>query len=212
MLEHIKAYLACKGEKYVKPEKAGNLAEYMIDLRVLAQSARKEFQTINQLLEQQVTPFVSERVSQWMNQAQICRPHFWCYYRLPSDSVEDVALATRLYGKEDDFGISVEVSFVERKKSDATLFKQHKVLELPITEPLYYLVQENGESRCMAGTEENRQLLKEQVASGTVRKVLIKYDVQVTEEMTSEAAVHQLMKGFELLIPYYEQTKKEVGT
>ncbi|WP_162012740.1 ribonuclease P [Streptococcus sp. S784/96/1] len=208
MLEHIKAYLAYRGEKYIKPEKSENLAQYMTGLRVLAQSARKEFQTLNQLLAQQVTPFVPERASQWMNQAQICRPHFWCYYRLPSDSVEDVALATRLYGTEGDFGISVEVSFVERKKSNETLIKQHRILELPIKAPLYYFVQENGVSRRIAGTEGNRQLLKEQVASSTVRKVLVKYDVPVTEEMTPEAAVHQLMKGFELLIPYYEQTKK----
>ncbi|WP_162011836.1 ribonuclease P [Streptococcus sp. S784/96/1] len=200
MLEHIKAYLAYRGEKYIKPEKSENLAQYMTGLRVLAQSARKEFQTLNQL--------VPERASQWMNQAQVCRPHFWCYYRLPSDSVEDVALATRLYGTEGDFGISVEVSFVERKKSNETLIKQHRILELPIKEPLYYFVQENGVSRRIAGTEGNRQLLKEQVASSTVRKVLVKYDVPVTEEMTPEAAVHQLMKGFELLIPYYEQTKK----
>ena len=208
MLEQINRYLAYQGEKYIKPEKAGELANDMAALRVLAQSARKEFQTINELLAQQVAPFASERVSQWMNQAQVCRPHFWCYYRLPSDSVEDVALATRLYGVKDDFGISVEVSFVERKKSEQTLDKQHKVLDLPIKAPLYYFAQEDGLSRRLAGTEENRQLLKEQVADGTVRKVLVKYDVLVTETMTLENLIAQLKNGFELLMPYYEHTKK----
>ncbi len=208
MLEQINRYLAYQGEKYIKPEKAGELANDMAALRVLAQSARKEFQTINELLAQQVAPFASERVSQWMNQAQVCRPHFWCYYRLPSDSVEDVALATRLYGVKDDFGISVEVSFVERKKSEQTLVKQHKVLDLPIKAPLYYFAQEDGLSRRVAGTEESRQLLKEQVADATVRKVLVKYDVLVTETMTLENLIAQLKNGFELLMPYYEHTKK----
>lgn len=208
MLEQINRYLAYQGEKYIKPEKAGELASFMQDLRSLGQAARLEFQGLNQTLAQKVVPFEGERVSQWMNQAQVCRPHFWCYYRLPSNSVEDIALATRLYGVKDRFGISVEVSFVERKKSEQTLVKQHKVLDLPIKAPLYYFAQEDGLSRRVAGTEENRQLLKEQVADGTVRKVLVKYDVLVTETMTLENLVAQLKNGFELLMPYYEHTKK----
>lgn len=208
MLEQINRYLAYQGEKYIKPEKAGELASFMQDLRSLGQTARLEFQEINQALTQEVVPFERERVSQWMNQAQVCRPHFWCYYRLPSDSMEDVALATRLYGVKDHFGISVEVSFVERKKSDVTLTKQHKVLELPIKEPLYYFAQEDGLSHRIAGTEENRLMLQGKVIDGAVRKVLVKYDVPVTETMTQIDIVTQLKHGFELLLPYYEHTKR----
>lgn len=207
MLEQINHYLAYQGEKYIKPEKAGELASFMQELRLLGQAARSEFQAVNQALAQEVAPFEPERVSQWMNQAQICRPHFWCYYRLPSDSVEDIALATRLYGTKDDFGISVEVSFVERKKAETTLLKQYKVLELPIETPLYYFAQEDGLSHRVAGTEGNRLMLQGKVADGTVRKVLVKYDVPVTEEMKQEDVVTQLKKGFELLLPYYEHTK-----
>ncbi len=208
MLEKINHYLAYQGEKYIKPEKAGELASFMQDLRSLGQTARLEFQDINQALTQEVVPFERERVSQWMNQAQICRPHFWCYYRLPSDSVEDVALATRLYGVKDDFGISVEVSFVERKKSEQTLAKQHKVLDLPIKAPLYYFAQEDGLSHRIAGTEENRLMLQGKVADGTVRKVLVKYDISVTEGMAQTDILTQLKHGFELLLPYYEHTKR----
>ncbi|MCB6560277.1 hypothetical protein LI158_10060, partial [Bifidobacterium longum] len=67
-----------------------------------------------------MAPFKMDRVSNWANQAQICRPHFWCYYRAPEDSLDDVAMAIRLYGQPEKWGISVEVSFVERKKSDTT--------------------------------------------------------------------------------------------
>lgn len=208
MLRQINHYLAYQGEKYIKPEKAGELASFMQGLRLLGQAARSEFQAVNQALAQEVAPFETERVSQWMNQAQICRPHFWCYYRLPSDSVEDVALATRLYGMKDQFGISVEVSFVERKKAETTLAKQHKVLEMPIEAPLYYFAQEDGVSHRVEGTEENRLMLQGKVADGTIRKVLVKYDIPVTEEMTMADIVAQLKQGFELLFPYYEHTKK----
>lgn len=199
MLRQINHYLAYQGEKYIKPEKAGELASFMQELRLLGQAARSEFQAVNQALAQEVTPFEPERVSQWMNQAQICRPYFWCYYRLPSDSVEDVALATRLYGAKDDFGISVEVSFVERKKSEQTLVKQHKVLDLPIKAPLYYFAQEDGVSHRVEGTEGNRLMLQGKVIDGTVRKVLVKYDVPVTETMTQTDIVTQLKRSYKAL-------------
>ena len=208
MLENIQSYLSKQGVKYIKPEKAGPHQEEMESLKSLGQAARKEMQTLAKLLEERLAPFKMDRVSNWANQAQICRPHFWCYYRAPEDSLDDVAMATRLYGQPEKWGISVEVSFVERKKSDTTLTKQHKVLDLPIAPPLYYFAQENGVSHRVEGTEENRQMLKEAVRDGRVRKVLVKYDVTVTASETMEELVEELADGFYKLKPYYEEANR----
>lgn len=208
MLENIQAYLSKQGVKYIKPEKAGPHQEEMEGLKALGQSARKEMQVLSKALEERLAPFKMDRVSNWANQAQICRPHFWCYYRAPEDSLDDVAMAIRLYGKPEDWGISVEVSFVERKKSDTTLAKQHKVLDLPITFPLYYFAQEDGVSHRVEGTEANRQMLKDAVRDGRVRKVLVKYDVPVTASETMEELVDEIVDGFEKLRPYYEKANQ----
>ena len=208
MLESIKAYLSKQGVKYIKPEKAGPHQEEMEVLKALGQAARKEMQALAKLLEERLAPFKMDRVSNWANQAQICRPHFWCYYRSPEDSLDDVAMAIRLYGQSEKWGISVEVSFVERKKSDATLAKQHKVLDLPIAPPLYYFAQEDGVSHRVEGTEANRQMLKEAVRDGRVRKVLVKYDVPVTASETIEELVEELADGFDKLKPYYEKANQ----
>lgn len=208
MLENIQAYLSKQGVKYIKPEKAGPHQEEMESLKSLGQAACKEMQTLAKLLEERLAPFKMDRVSNWANQAQICRPHFWCYYRAPEDSLDDVAMATRLYGQPEKWGISVEVSFVERKKSDTTPAKQHKVLDLPIAFPLYYFAQENGVSHRVEGTEENRQMLKEAVRDGRVRKVLVKYDVPVTASETMEELVEELADGFYKLKAYYEEANQ----
>lgn len=208
MLENVKAYLSKQGVKYIKPEKAGPHQEEMEALKALGQAARKEMQTLSKLIEERLVPFKMDRVSNWANQAQICRPHFWCYYRAPEDSLDDVAMAIRLYGQPEDWGISVEVSFVERKKSDTTLAKQHKVLDLPITYPLYYFAQEDGVSHRVEGTEANRQMLKEALRDGRVRKVLVKYDVSVTASETVEELVDEIADGFEKLKPYYEKANQ----
>ncbi len=208
MLEKVQAYLSKQGVKYVKPEKAGPHQEEMVVLKALGQAARKEMQVLSKALEDRLAPFKMDRVSNWANQAQICRPHFWCYYRAPEDSLDDVAMAIRLYGQPEDWGISVEVSFVERKKSDTTLAKQHKVLDLPIDFPLYYFAQEDDVSHRVEGTEANRQMLKDAVRGGRVRKVLVKYDVPVTDSETMEGVVDEIADGFETLKPYYEKANQ----
>ena len=208
MLENVKAYLSKQGVKYIKPEKAGPHQEEMEVLKALGQAARKEMQNLSKVLEERLAPFKMDRVSNWANQAQICRPHFWCYYRAPEDSLDDVAMAIRLYGQPKKWGISVEVSFVERKKSDTTLAKQHKVLDLPIAPSLYYFAQEDGVSHRVEGTEENRQMLKAAVRDGRIRKVLVKYDVVVTTSKTMEELVEELADGFDKLKPYFEKANK----
>ena len=208
MLENIKAYLSKQGVKYIKPEKAGPHQEEMEMLKALGQAARKEMQTLSKVLEERLAPLKMDRVSNWANQAQICRPHFWCYYRTPEDSLDDVAMAIRLYGQPEKWGISVEVSFVERKKSDTTLAKQHKVLDLPIAPSIYYFAQEDGVSHRIEGTEENRQMLKAAVRDGRIRKVLVKYDVVVTTSKTMEELVEELADGFDKLKPYFEKANK----
>lgn len=208
MLENIQSYLSKQAVKYIKPEKAGPHQEEMENLKALGQAARKEMQTLAKLLEERLAPFKMDRVSNWANQAQICRPLFWCYYRAPEDSLDDVAMAIRLYGQPEKWGISVEVSFVERKKSDTTLAKQHKVLDLPIAPSLYYFAQEDGVSHRVEGTEENRQMLKAAVRDGRIRKVLVKYDVVVTTSKTMEELVEELADGFDKLKAYYEKANK----
>ena len=208
MLENIQSYLSKQAVKYIKPEKAGPHQEEMENLKALGQAARKEMQTLSKVLEARLAPLKMDRVSNWANQAQICRPHFWCYYRAPEDSLDDVAMAIRLYGQPEKWGISVEVSFVERKKSDTTLAKQHKVLDLPIAPSIYYFAQEDGVSHRIEGTEENRQMLKAAVRDGRIRKVLVKYDVVVTTSKTMEELVEELADGFDKLKPYFEKANK----
>ena len=115
--------------------------------------------------------------------------------------------ALRLYGDAVDFGVSLEVSFIERKKDEQSLQKQHKVLVLPISQPVYYFVQKNGESQRVEGTEKNRHDLLQAVAEGVVRKVLVKYDVSLVEERSLENILDQLQEALVALESYYLATR-----
>ena len=117
--------------------------------------------------------------------------------------------ALRLYGDAADFGVSLEVSFIERKKDDKSLQKQHKVLALPISQPVFYLAQENGVSRRIEGTEKNRHFILQAVTDGVVRKVLVKYDIPLVEVGSLEEVLGQLQSAMTALEPYYLATRRE---
>ena len=202
----IESYLPHQGAKYISPDKAGQLRESMLKLRAKGQAARKEFADLVKDFQSLYPKLTLERTSQWMNQAQILRPHFWNYLKGYGEITEPM-FALRLYGSAEDFGVSLEVSFMERKKDEHSLSKQNRVLEPPIQPPAYYFAQIDGVSQRFEGTEENRQLLIQQLAAGQVRKVLVKYDVPLSLAASREQVLSQLQAAMTALIPFYEATR-----
>lgn len=207
MLNTMRDYLAFSGLQYQKPEKAGQDAEKMLYLRSKGQEARKAFTELAKAFQARHPEWILQRSSQWMNQAQRLRPHFWAYLQREGRVTEPM-LALRLYGSPSDFGVSLEVSFIERKKDDRTLDKQAKVLEVPVVEGIYYLAYSEGESQKMEATEENRQILREKLFHQEVRKVLVKVDVPVTANSSEEEIVKALLKSYDKLLPFYLATRK----
>ena len=204
----IESFLTVQGSKYISPDKAGELRETMLDLKARGQAARQEFANLVRDFQALYPKLSLERTSNWLNQAQILRPHFWNYLRGYGEITEPM-FALRLYGTAEDFGVSLEVSFMERKKDEHSLSKQNRVLNLPIQPPAYYFAQIDGVSQRFEATEVNRQYLSQQVATGLVRKVLIKYDVNLSEARSKREVLSELEQAMTALIPFYEATRFE---
>lgn len=206
MLNKIRDYLDFAGLQYCNPDKAGAEREKMLAFRHKGQEARKAFTEQAKAFQASHPEWQLQQTSQWMNQAQRLRPHFWAYLQREGKVTESM-LALRLYGVPSDFGVSLEVSFIERKKDEQTLGKQAKVLEIPPVEGVYYLVYSNGESHKMEATEENRQVLVEKIGSQEIRKVLVKADVSFIENQSLEVILEKLEDAYERLLPYYQATR-----
>ena len=204
----IESFLTVQGSKYISPDKAGELRETMLDLKARGQAARQEFANLVRDFQALYPKLSLERTSNWLNQAQILRPHFWNYLKGYGDITEPM-FALRLYGTAEDFGVSLEVSFMERKKDEHSLSKQNRVLNLPIQPPAYYFAQIDGVSQRFEATDANRQYLSQGVAAGLVRKVLIKYDVNLSEAKSKQEVLSELEQAMTALIPFYEATRFE---
>ena len=205
-MKEIKDYLAYQGEQYRNPEKAGEEREKMMAFRNKGQEARKAFTELAKAFQASHPEWQLQQTSQWMNQAQRLRPHFWVYLQREGKVTEPM-MALRLYGNQNNWGISIEVSFVERKKDEATLSKQAKILDIPVVDGIYYWVQKNDKSYRVQATEENRQLLIQQLSNQEIRKVLVKVDIPVADEDTIDKVLDKLDRGFEKLSPYYQVTR-----
>ena len=192
--------------QYRNPAKAGDEREKILELRHKGQEARKAFTELANAFQVSHPEWQLQQTSQWMNQAQRLRPHFWVYLQRDGQVTEPM-LALRLYGNPSDFGISLEVSFIERKKDEQTLGKQAKVLEIPPVEGVYYLVYSDGQSQRWEANEENRQVLVEKVGGQEIRKVLVKADVPFIENQSLEVILEKLEDAYERLLPYYQATR-----
>ena len=206
MLNKIRDYLDFAGLQYRNPDKAGEEREKMMAFRYKGQEARKAFTELAKAFQASHPEWQLQQTSQWMNQAQRLRPHFWAYLQREGKVTEPM-LALRLYGSSSDFGVSFEVSFIERKKDEQTLEKQTKVLEVPVVEGIYYLVYSDGQSQRWEANGENRRTLREKLRSQEVRKVLVKADVSVTENSSEEDIVENLLKSYDKILPFYLATR-----
>lgn len=206
MLNKIRDYLDFAGLQYRNPDKAGEEREKMMAFRHKGQEARKAFTELAKAFQASHPEWQLQQTSQWMNQAQRLRPHFWVYLQRDGQVTEPM-LALRLYGTSTDFGISLEVSFIERKKDERTLGKQAKVLKVPTVEGVYYLVYSDGQSQRWEANEENRQILRNKLSNQEVRKVLVKIDVPITENSSEEEIVEALLKSYDKILPFYLATR-----
>ena len=207
MLNKIRDYLELAGLQYRNPDKAGEEREKMLAFRHKGQEARKAFTELAKAFQASHPEWQLQQTSQWMNQAQRLRPHFWVYLQRDGQVTEPM-MALRLYGSSSDFGVSLEVSFIERKKDEQTLGKQAKVLEVPVVEGIYYLSYCDGQSQRWEATEENRQLLRNKLSNQEVRKVLVKADVSFIENQSLEVILGKLEEAYERLLPYYQATRE----
>ena len=206
MLNKIRDYLDFDGLQYRNPDKAGAEREKMLAFRHKGQEARKAFTELAKAFQASHPEWQLQQTSQWMNQAQRLRPHFLVYLQREGKVTEPM-IALRLYGTSTDFGISLEVSFIERKKDEQTLGKQAKVLEIPPVEGIYYLVYSDGQSQRWDANEENRQILRNKLSNQEVRKVLVKIDVPITENSSEEEIVEALLKSYDKILPFYLATR-----
>ena len=202
-IEKMKQFFRYEKVKYKNPVKFPELAEEMIQLRKAGQEARGEFTVLTEIFQKNFQTFRMNRVSQWMNQAQVVRPAFWRYFIEEGQVEGNPSFALRLFNQENKLGVYVELSFIERKKNDNSVRLQNKVLECEPNSNILYIasdVQKNAIA--YEGSVPNRDKLTRAVKEGEFRKVILRRPVFL--ESTKDRIEEELSDALKELIPFYE--------
>ena len=189
--------------KYRNPVKFPEVAEEMEQLKKAGQDARQEFTKLTEVFYKNFHTFFMDRVSQWMNQAQVLRPAFWRYFIEEGQDEGNPSFALRLFNEENKLGVYVELSFIERKKNDNSVRLQNKVLECePNSNILYVASDFQKNAMVFEGNESNRDKLTRAVKEGEIRKVILRSPVFL--ESTKDGIEEELADALKELIPFYK--------
>ena len=202
-IEKMSQFFCYDKVKYRNPVKFPEVAEEMEQLKKAGQDARQEFTKLTEVFYKNFHTFRMDRVSQWMNQAQVVRPAFWRYFIEEGQDEGNPSFALRLFNQENKLGVYVELSFIERKKNDNSVRLQNKVLECESNSNILY-VASDFQKNAMAyeGSVPNRDKLTKAVQEGEIRKVILRRPVFL--ESTKDGIEEELADALKELIPFYE--------
>lgn len=202
-IEKMRHFFRYDKVKYRNPVKFPELAEEMEQLKKAGQDARQEFTKLTEVFYKNFHTFFMDRVSQWMNQAQVLRPAFWRYFIEEGQDEGNPSFALRLFNEENKLGVYVELSFIERKKNDNSVRLQNKVLECePNSNILYVASDFQKNAMVFEGNESNRDKLTRAVKEGEIRKVILRSPVFL--ESTKDGIEEELADALKELIPFYK--------
>jgi len=202
-IEKMSRFFRYDKMKYRNPVKFPEVAEEMEQLKKAGQDARQEFTKLTEVFYKNFHTFLMDRVSQWMNQAQVLRPAFWRYFIEEGQDEGNPSFALRLFNQENKLGVYVELSFIERKKNDNSVRLQNKVLECePNSNILYVASDFQKNATAYEGNVSNRYELIKAVKEGEIRKVILRRPVFL--ESTKDGIEEELADALKELIPFYE--------
>lgn len=206
-IEKMRQFFRYDAVKYKNPVKYPELAEEMKQIKKAGQEARGEFTRLTEMFQENFQTFRMNRVSQWMNQAQVLRPAFWRYFIEDGQDEGNPSFALRLFYNENLLGVYVELSFIERKKNKNSLHLQNKVLECnPNSNVLYVASDFQKNAISYEGSISNRDELIRKANEGKIRKVILRRPV-LLENYKSEIE-EELTIALNDLIPFYKTINK----
>ena len=206
-IEKMRQFFRYDAVKYKNPVKYPELAEEMKQIKKAGQEARGEFTRLTEMFQENFQTFRMNRVSQWMNQAQVLRPAFWRYFIEDGQDEGNPSFALRLFYNENLLGVYVELSFIERKKNKNSLHLQNKVLECnPNSNVLYVASDFQKNAIFYEGSISNRDELIRRANEGKIRKVILRRPV-LLENYKSEIE-KELTIALNDLIPFYKTINK----
>ena len=201
------------GEHYIVPDKAGDQAEYMIELKTRGQEAYQKFKAFGQKIADWIPSLEYVSCSSWMNQRQTVEQYFWIELKNSEwkDYPQSVSLSVE---KHDDvypgegYYLSIRAETRDISSQIEDYDRQMRLLDCDLLDGMTYRTQYKDQSYHFhdKDTEKVKALRKD----GIIQKVEIIEAVENLPEKDSEGTVfRETLRAVKEILPLYEYVMEE---
>ena len=193
------------GKRYRVPDKAGDQADYMSEIRKLGQEARQIFIDFVKNAIKHIPGLEYASCSNWINQGQVIERYLWIELKkqewMDCPNSVSVSIERSSLNKRYCFSIRSDTKNVNSKELDYK--KQFRLLDCELTERMSYLVQyKNGEYHNQG---KDLDTVKALCNSGTIQKLEVVEEIyNLTEKDCAGTVLSETTNAIKEIFPLYE--------
>ena len=195
-------------DHYVAPDKAGDRAEYMTELKRRGQEARQKFIAFGQKVASRIPGLEFVSCSNWMNQGQIVQGYLWIELKKAewNDYPQSVSLSIEKHGDRypgEGYYMSVRAASRDEESKAADNQRQFRLLDCALLDGMTYRARHNDQAYYYHGTD--AEIIKALREEGAITKVEI---IEAIEELPQKdiagTLLEETVKAAKEIQPLYE--------
>ena len=201
------------GQHYVAPDKAGDQAEYMTELKTRGQDARQKFIAFGQKIAARIPSLEYVSCSNWMNQGQTVEHYLWIelknseWKEYPNSVSLSIEKHDNVYPGE-GYYLSVRAETRDVNSKAADYKRQLRLLDCDLLEGMSYRVKHKDQTYHFQGTDIEK--VKELSEEGILQKVEI---VEALDNLPGKdlagTVFDETLKAVKEILPLYEYVMQE---
>ena len=201
------------GKHYVAPDKAGDQAEYMVELKRRGQEARQKFIAFSQKVASQIPGLEFVSCSNWMNQGQIVQKYLWIELKRSewNDYPQSVSLSIEEHGDSypgEGYYMSVRAGSHDNVSKTADNERQFRLLDCALLDGMTYRARYNDHAYYYHGRDTER--IKALRDDGTVIKVeVIEAIENLTQKDIAGTVLEETVKAAKEIQTLYEYIMRQ---
>ena len=181
--EQITAFLANhSGKHYITPDRAGDQAEFMSEIRLQGQDARKRFVSFTNAVAESLPGLEYASCSNWVNQGQVIEQYIWAELKNKKwkDYPQSVSISIATHDESvpgEGQYISIRTETRDVSSTDADYKRQFRLLDCKLLDGMVYLANLKNGKHYFGTDHEN---IKRLCDDGAVKKLEV---VEIIEDL-----------------------------
>ena len=196
------------GQRYIAPDKAGEKADYMTELKTRGQEARQKFINFGQKIADCIPSLEFVSCSNWMNQGQSVEQYLWIELKNKEliDYPQSVSLSIEKHGEAypgDGYYLSIRSGIRTAKCKSADYKRQIRLLDCDLVAGMTYRTKYTDQSYQFHGTD--TETVRSLCENGTIQEVEV---IEAIEDLPGKDKCGKIfeatLKATREILPLYE--------